>query len=226
MMIKIILKNLILIFLSIKIFFISKNRCFLNKKNLFIDLGTNFGQGFLYFQKFFRQKNFEYVLVEPNPNLKIHIKNLIKEKECTKKIKFINKAAYITNGTKKFYGLVEDPKRLGTSDGGSLLNEHNTKLYRTDKKKAITVKTFDFINYLKKIKKYDNIIIKMDIEGSEYKILDKLIKNINEIKNIKHIFLEFHSRFMVKNKKKEYQIIEKNIIKNLELNNIKYTLWI
>jgi len=66
----------------------------------------------------------------------------------------------------------------------------------------------------------------MDIEGSEYKILDKLIKNINEIKNIKRIFLEFHSRFMVKNKKKEYQIIEKNIIKNLELNNIKYTLWI
>ena len=66
----------------------------------------------------------------------------------------------------------------------------------------------------------------MDIEGSEYKILDKLIKNINEIKNIKYIFLEFHSRLMVKNKKKKYQIIEKNIIKNLELNNIKYILWI
>ncbi len=152
-MIKIIFKNLILIFLSIKIFFISKNRCFLNKKNLFIDLGTNLGQGFLYFQKFFRQKNFEYVLVEPNPNLKIHIKNLIKDKEGKKKIKFINKAAYITNGSKKFYGLVEDPKRLGTSDGGSLLNEHNARLYRADKKKAITVKTFNFINYLKKIKK-------------------------------------------------------------------------
>lgn len=225
-MIKIIFKNLILIFLSIKIFFISKNRCFLNKKNLFIDLGTNFGQGFLYFQKFFRQKNFEYVLVEPNPNLKIHIKNLIKDKEGKKKIKFINKAAYITNGSKKFYGLVEDPKRLGTSDGGSLLNEHNTRLYRADKKKAITVKTFNFINYLKKIKNYDNIIIKMDIEGSEYKILDKLIKNINEIKNIKYIFLEFHSRFMVKNKKIKYKIKERKIIENLELNNIKYTLWI
>ena len=226
MIIKIILKNLILIFLSIKIFFISKNRCFLNKKNLFIDLGTNFGQGFLYFQKFFKEKNFEYVLIEPNPNLKIHIKNLIKEKKGTKKIKFINKAAYINNGSKKFYGLVEDPKRLGTSDGGSLLDEHNTKLYRADKNKAITVKTFNFINYLKKLKKYDNIIIKMDIEGSEYKILDRLIKNINEIKNIKHMFLEFHSRFMVKNKKIKYKIKERKIIENLELNNIKYTLWI
>lgn len=225
-MIKIIFKNLILIFLSIKIFFISKNRCFLNKKNVFIDLGTNFGQGFLYFQKFFRQINFEYILVEPNPNLKIHIKNLIEEKGGSKKIKFINKAAYINNGSKKFYGLVEDSKRLGTSDGGSLLNEHNTKLYRVNKNKAITVKTFNFINYLKKLKKYDNIIIKMDIEGSEYKVLERLIKNINEIRNIKHIFLEFHSRFMVKNKKEKYEIKERMIIKKLEFNNIKYTLWI
>ena len=38
--------------------------------------------------------------------------------------------------------------------------------------------------------------------------------------------LKILNRFMVKNKKKKYQIIEKNIIKNLELNNIKYTLWI
>ena len=42
----------------------------------------------------------------------------------------------------------------------------------------------------------------MDVEGSEYILLEKIIENITEIQNIKHIFLEFHSRFMNKDLKK------------------------
>ena len=76
-------------------------------------------------------------------------------------------------------------------------------MYDANEEKSIYVDCFDFPEYLKKLKDYDNIVIKMDVEGSEYILLEKIIENITEIQNIKHIFIEFHSRFMNKNLKKE-----------------------
>ena len=48
--IKEIIKKIILIFLSFKVLYVL-NKINLDKKNLFIDLGTNKGQGFNYFKK-------------------------------------------------------------------------------------------------------------------------------------------------------------------------------
>ena len=75
--IKEILKKIILLFLSIKVIYVLRGLD-LSKKNLFIDLGTNLGQGFNYFIKFFKLEKFDYLLVEPNPNLKDHINSLFK----------------------------------------------------------------------------------------------------------------------------------------------------
>ena len=49
----------------------------------------------------------------------------------------------------------------------------------------------------------------MDVEGSEYDILEKLIENFSDLKNIKHIFIEFHSRFMKKKLEKNFEIKKK-----------------
>lgn len=46
-----------------------------------------------------------------------------------------------------------------------------------------------FLNNLIKKKKLNNIFLKIDIEGSEYRILDEIIKNKN---NINCIIIEFH----------------------------------
>ena len=95
-------KEIIIFFLQIRIIYISKNINFKNKKNIFIDLGTNKGQGFLFFKKFFKMKYFEYILIEPNPNLKNYINENIIYKYKNDKITFLSKAAYIENTKKNF----------------------------------------------------------------------------------------------------------------------------
>ena len=222
--VKEIIKRIILIILSFKILYISK-KFKKNHKNLFIDLGTNRGQGFKYFKIFFPLRSFDYLLVEPNPNLKSIILNLINELKIKNKVSFINKAAHISNSSKKLFGLIED-ERGKFSDGASIISEHNSKMYASDNKNGINVETFDIVEKLREFNNYDNVIIKMDIEGSEYDVLEHILSNICEIKNIKHIFVEFHSRFMKSEDKSKFKIREGKIIKALNRNKINFTTWI
>ena len=222
--IKILVKKIITIILSINVHLIAK-KIDKNSKNIFIDLGTNEGQGFKYFSRFFKLKYFDYILVEPNPNLKDDIENLIKKNRYQDKIIFINKAAHTQNSNKILFGLVED-NRGSKSEGASILNTHNSKLYTTNLNQGVSVQTFDFIEKLKNLQNYDNIIIKMDVEGSEYDILENLNKNIKDIKNINHIFIEFHTRFFSDRYKSKFMQREKMIKKNLKLNKINFSNWI
>ena len=99
-------------------------------------------------------------------------------------------------------------------------------MYNPNYNLAPTVETFDFVSKLYEFKDYDNIIIKMDIEGAEYDLLEKLILSFDKIKNINHIFVEFHSRFM-KSEDKIYFKIRENKIKNeLKKKKLNYTNWI
>jgi len=117
---KILFTNLMCIYLNF--FVILKN-----DKNLFIDLGTNLGQGFNFFSKHFRSSKFDYLLVEANPNLKSHLSKLI-NKIGKDKIQLINKAAFVHNGKINLYGLVED-HRGKISDGASIIKDHASLLY-------------------------------------------------------------------------------------------------
>ncbi len=219
-----IIKKIILFFLSFKVLLVL-NKINLNKKNLFLDLGTNKGQGFNYFKKFFKLNKFDYLLVEPNPYLEETIKELIRKNNIKGNINYINKAAYIKNSKIKLYGTVED-YRGKLSDGASIISEHNSNIYNSDYENALWVETFDVIQKIKDLKDYDNIIIKMDVEGSEYDILEKLIYHKNEIHNIRHIFIEFHSRFMSSINKSKYKLREKKIKEQLIKLNLNFTIWI
>jgi len=218
------IKKIILFFLSFKVLYILK-QIDISKKNLFIDLGTNKGQGFNYFKKFFKLDKFDYLLIEPNPNLKNDIEELIKKNNIRNNIIFINKAAYVENTKKKFFGTVE-AGRGKISEGASIINEHNSKIYNSDYDNGLWVETFDIVQKIKNLKEYDNIIIKMDIEGAEYDVLEKLILNKNEIKNLKHMFIEFHSRFMSKINKNKFKNREKKIKEELAKLNLGFTTWI
>ena len=55
------------------------------------------------------------------------------------------------------------------------------------------------------------MIIKMDIEGSEYDTLEKMIKD-NVIERVNHLAVEWHSRFFTNSQEieeRERKIIEK-----------------
>lgn len=87
----------------------------------------------------------------------------------------------------------------------------------------ILVESIDFSEYIKTVSDpEDYIVVKLDIEGSEFDVLDKLISD-NTLKYINKIYIEFHPHFFentefYNNKIEEYKKI-------FAENNIEFTQW-
>ena len=73
---------------------------------------------------------------------------------------------------------------------GRLIDEEGQAIKNQNKKKVNIIKTIDFMKWLKtNFNKEDFIVIKCDIEGSEFKILPSMIENSEYINEL---FIEFH----------------------------------
>ncbi|MDC1148764.1 FkbM family methyltransferase [Pelagibacteraceae bacterium] len=191
-----------------------------SKKKLFIDCGCNKGQGFNFFKRFFPLNKYDYILLDPNPFIKNDIKTLIKNNSHGN-IKFINKGISTKNSEEYFWYPQDNKKAVGGTLYPHLNNStHNNNLKR---KKVSLLKFEDFL--LKYGKLYDEIILKIDVEGSEYKILDNMIKKNLFIK-IKLIIIEFHSQYMKYNISQKYKKKEKIIKKILSKKKINCIEWI
>lgn len=204
---------------EIRVWFISKQIIKNRNKFLFIDCGSNLGQGFTFFKKYFTPDIFDYILIEPNPNC---VKEL--EKLSNEKITVIPKGVWLSETSINFYGINEtnNPHTLG----GSLMENHNSSRYRTNKNESLQVKTISLSKLLKdKKRNYDVIIVKMDIESSEYEVLPNLIQD-KSIDLIDHLFVEFHSKYFKKNERYKYIKLEKELIKIIKSKKIGFTRWI
>lgn len=190
-------------------------------KNLFIDCGTNLGQGLREFhEKFnlFNNPNWDIYTFEPNEhidldNMFLNVKNIVKVKKAVwinnEKLEFICKGKIHENDRKKY-----NEERF--QGGGSQLKQtqiiNNNQENFTETKKII-VDTIDFKKFLKeKSIEYDKICVKMDIEGAEFQIIDDLIKTDN-LQLIDMLFVEMHARF---NFKRSEWLIKKNEINKIE----------
>jgi len=90
----------------------------------------------------------------------------------------------------------------------------------TDTKSVITINFSDFISHV--CNKNDFVVVKLDIEGSEFDVLDKLIDD-NSIDYIDEIYIEFHSHFFKNPMLYEEKI--KTYKKLFEQKNIKFIQW-
>lgn len=180
------------------------------KKRLFIDLGSNVGQAYRFFSSIYPNLHYDYILVEPNQSCVEKLKLLVDRKNVT----ILQAAAWIKKDKKLFYGIKESDNK--TSLGASIIEDHKTKSYTIDKTSAFLVDTFDFSLFLlEKSRIYEEIIVKMDIESSEYDVLEKLISDMN-IKLINRLFVEFHSNWMEESKIKDYYLLrERRLIEVL-----------
>jgi FkbM family methyltransferase len=204
---------------------ILKGNEFQLKNSLFIDCGTNLGQGFEFFKEIFKTEYFDYVMIEPNPNCVDYLKekywDLVKES----KLVIIPKAASISDSESFLFGLFESGVK-SYSQGASIKSFHNSAEYRADESKAIRVKTFDFVTYLRgKIELYDMVFIKMDIEGSEYDILEKIIEE-GLSTHINCLIVEFHSEYMSLNHKRKYLKKEKQLLRSLRKGGCEVITWV
>jgi len=194
------------------------------KPNVFLDCGSNHGQGFEHFRKIYHT-GFHYMLFDANRFCCEFLHNKYKDDPT---IVIYNNAIYSQAGKKTFTFRSEDDV------GGSLVDVHNSAykdyfyLSSIDKLESCkqTVNCIDINalinNLLSKI--YNNIIIKMDIESAEYDVLESMIEH-GTIKKVKKMYIEFHTKFMLSKDREQYIQREYNIIDWMHLNNIDWEFW-
>lgn len=205
--------------------------------NLFIDCGTNLGQGLKQFDKklnLFNHPKWDIYTFEPNPYILLNemfknVKNLTK----------INKAVWINENNLQFICKGKKDKSMREKygeerfqGGGSQIDESqkNYNIPSHVEVDYITVEAINFSNFLKEMAdKYKEIIVKMDIEGAEFQIIDHLIEN-DTLKLIDELYIETHGRFDFPekewaNKKKEIKIIENNLLKKCRKHIPKVHYW-
>ena len=177
----------------------------LNKGLYVISCGANVGE----FTKLFLEKGFIVDAFEPDP---IAINELKKKYKKNKNFNLFQSAVGLKDNTQKLFRYRKfDENDPYSTQGSSLLD------YRSGTNKPfVEIKVIDFINHIKKQKK-EISLLKMDIEGSEIEILNKII-DLNMHDKIKYIFVETHERFSHKLGLETAKL--KLRIKNLNINNI------
>ena len=177
----------------------------LNKGSYVIDCGANVGE----FTKLFLEKGFFVDAFEPDP---IAINELKKKCKNNKNLNIFQSAVGLKDNTQKLFRYRKfDENDPYSTQGSSLLD------YRSGTNKPfVEIKVIDFTNHINKQKK-DISLLKMDIEGSEIEILNKII-DLNIHDKIKYIFVETHERFSHKLGLETAKL--KLRIKNLNVNNI------
>tara|TARA_Y100000592_G_scaffold45373_1_gene71976 strand:+ start:14979 stop:15557 length:579 start_codon:yes stop_codon:yes gene_type:complete len=157
-------------------------------KKVFIDCGAYNGSSVRKFRVLRHDSpDFEIYSFEANPVFYEDI-----EKTGTK---LFRKAVWTSNGKKDFFIVTKD--KYGSEDmrtGSSTLNEEKNKFNSVAHKRteAFTVDTIDISTWItENFSKEDFIILKMDIEGSEYDVLNKMIVD-GSIDLIDKLWIEFH----------------------------------
>ena len=148
-------------------------------KKYFINCGSHNGCSTRWFRDKIDLKS-EYFIYsfEPEPKFKDSYRDL-------KNHKFIRKAVWIKNGTIDFY-----QSGMALMNGGSIIKEKRTG--NLNKDNPIKVRCIDFSGWIKKkFKKEDYIFLKLDVEGAEIPILEKMIKD-GTLDYIDKLSVSFH----------------------------------
>ena len=156
-------------------------------KKVFIDCGANVGQSILLFVNKWKDYNeYEIHSFEPHPGLKSKVMSAIEGIKLNN-FHFYSEAISDTDGEFDFY-LADN--RIGSSleTGKDNINLNN----------KVVVKTIDLSKWITdNFSKDDYIILKIDIEGSEYKVMKRLFET-KSIEYVNEIYLELHLENKVK----------------------------
>lgn len=195
------------------------------KNKIFLDLGTHFGQGLNQFIHMLNIDNFWQIYsFEANP-VTFNLFNGFKKYENTKlNIKFLNKAISAKNG-RTIINVETPPNEGETGMGSSIMeltewNPWNGALGKNFKTKY-EIDCIDFSEFVNNFNDAE-IFCKMDIEGAEFEVLEKMILN-KSIFKISKIWIEFHDHFFVD--KVLFYNRKLKIINYFINHNINYELW-
>ena len=158
---------------------------------VFIDAGSHRGKVSRKFHK--QHPEHKIYAFEPNPFVKTKLPS---------GATLIKKAVWIENVTKEFY-LYKDT----ASEGCTLM--YNKVAPTINKKSPVQVECIDFSHWiLDTFSKEDKIVLKMDIEGAEYEVLNKMIDD-KSIEYINKLYPEFHIHKLNMDKGVHKELIKK-----------------
>lgn len=178
----------------------------MSNKKLFIDLGAHNGDSI---DKFYAQvsdaNEYDIIAFEPNP-IMFEILNHSIVSHNYKNVTTINMAAGTFTGVTELF-----VASMQKSDGSTLLYDKITG--KVDYENPVGIKCIDFCDWLYQVEsKYDYIILKTNIEGSEYPIMDELLKR-DMVGKIDYYCIYFHSSQFEEHKRGDFMMIENRFIK-------------
>ena len=196
--------------------------------NYIIDCGTHFGQGLEAVSRDFVADSFWNIFTfEANPityktftdtyfdKLKIRFPKLVSE----------NLAVHTYDGEIFINIEVAQNGEGETGQGSSIIGldkwkPQGGKLIFKDE--PFKIKCIDLDKFIANIESGSRIILKLDIEGAEYDILEKMIET-GTIKKLDHLIVEFHHKFFENSY--EMKLREDKILQYIQNNSIKFTVW-
>jgi len=161
-------------------------------KKVFIDCGSNIGQGLTLFKSIYNMDESWIVeAFEPNPNL---IRLLeYNTKDMPMSINIYNQAVWDIDGEVNFSIMMEESEGSSVNklmDAGICADE-SSLAYRKHNT-IISVSCSNISTILNRYSLEDYIVIKLDVEGSEFCIIRKMVAD-NMIKMIKDLYVEWHT---------------------------------
>lgn len=199
-------------------------------RKIFLDCGTHLGQGL---EKITRARqidnSWEIYTWEANPYT--YEKFIRSKKFPNLRIASFNKAINSENGSVVLnieHATTKHSSQVtNTGQGTTILNDENWRpnvRKRGSLNEQLTVESIDISEWIRNnCNKNDFIILKLDIEGAEYNVLEKLIET-RIISYINEIFVEWHGHFL-KNSE-TFQARESNIKDFASKQNITIIDWI
>jgi FkbM family methyltransferase len=192
-------------------------------RGLFIDCGSNVGQGYRFFSRHYTPDLYDYILVEPNVECISYLKDILFEKDVNAEI--INKAASTRNGRAKLYApgkIHDDP----VYEGYSIVENHNSGLGESHRDHEFDVEIFSLSDLIKeKSQNFDVIVLKMDVEGAEREILcDFLLTGAHKF--LFASYVEFHSVYLSGEHREECRAIESGIVRTIKADGRIFRAWI
>jgi len=181
----------------------------MKKRMICIDAGAHVGQSIDRLREKFKGKNITIYSFEPHPRCFLEAKT---RADATTFVE--NKAVWVRDELIDFYCDTLDlySHRIHPGEGSTMFETRTMTQAlpnQFDSCGKITADAFDFSQWIKNtFEKEDFIHLKMDIEGAEYQVLEKMIED-GTMEYINELDVEFHWNFIGLDERIHNILIEK-----------------
>jgi len=131
----------------------------------------------------------EFFAFEPQPELVACVEE-VRRRHPAIPIHFFEKAVWVHEGTMDFFLATEwGPNYRG---GSTLLAGHIKNAAKVDYSQPVAVRCIDFSRWIRRnFSQRDDLVVKMDIEGAEYPVLEMMVAD-GTIDYVTELIVEFH----------------------------------